>query len=118
MTTCSGVDGQLRVFHLFIPRMWVGAEVTLQDDQDPMSGMARKTGLATSVRLGDFGSILESMEPVFEIRVFNLRTGRTMSAQEYAEQLGLAEPLFPRNGSLPLTRKGRWSADLSNNLIS
>ena len=33
------------------------------------------------------------MEPVFEIRLFNLRTGRTMTAQEYAEQLGLAEPL-------------------------
>ena len=55
MTTCSALDRQFRVFLIFIPRMWVGAEVSLQDDQDPVSGgiSARKTGLATSVRLSD-----------------------------------------------------------------
>jgi hypothetical protein len=110
MTTCSALAVSA-AFFMFIPRMWVGAEVNLQDEGDGKRGIQRKTGLATTVKLGDLGAVLESTEPVFEIRLTNLKTGRTILAQDYAEQLGMAEPLF-RGAVLTNYVRGQWKADL------
>jgi transglutaminase-like putative cysteine protease len=116
MTTCSALVVSA-AFFVFIPRMWVGAEVTLQDESESNSGVARKTGLATTVRLGDLGSILESTAPVFEIRLTNLRTKESMTAQQYAENLGMAEPLF-RGAVLTTYARGQWSTDLPSQSLN
>lgn len=115
MTTCSALIVSA-AFFLFIPRMWVGAEVSFQDDSETNTAITRKTGLATSVRLGDLGPILESTEPVFEIRLTNLQTNQSISAQEYADSLGLAEPLF-RGAVLTTYSRGRWTSDLPSHSL-
>lgn len=116
MTTCSALVVSA-AFFIFIPRMWVGAEVTMRDDGDARSVAMRKTGLATSVRLGDLGPILESTEPVFEMRLTNLKTNESLSAQQYADSLGMAEPLF-RGAVLTNYARGRWSADVPSHSLN
>ena len=114
LTTCSALLVSAAFFAI-TPRLWVGSTVTLSEDREILSGVTRKTGLSTSVRLGQLGSVLESMERVFEIQLKNLRTGKTISAQEYAEQLGMPEPLF-RSSVLTHYQSGRWAVDSLNDL--
>ncbi len=97
-------------FFAFIPRVWVGPEITFHDNGPTAPRISRKTGLATSVRLGDFGSALESMERVFDFQVNNFKTKQPISVQSYAELLGLAEPLF-RGVVMVRYENGRWSPD-------
>ena len=109
LTTCSAL-GVSAAFFAFIPRVWVGAQVSLNNEQDRTTGLGRKTGLSSSIRLGDLGPVLESLERVFEIQITNLKTRKVISAQEYAERLGLAEPLF-RALILTSYKSGRWAVD-------
>ena len=109
LTTCSALVVSA-AFFAFIPRVWVGAQVSLNNEQDRTTGLGRKTGLSSSIRLGDLGPVLESLERVFEIQITNLKTRKVISAQEYAERLGLAEPLF-RALILTSYKGGRWTVD-------
>lgn len=116
MTTCSALVVS-SAFFAFIPRVWVGAEMSFRDEQDAVTGLGRKTGLSSSVHLGDLGPVLESMERVFEIHLQNRKTKRVMTAQEYAENLGLAEPLF-RGAVLTAYDSGRWNADQHTSFLT
>lgn len=98
------------LFFAFIPRVWLLPEFTFQDDQSLFTPKAAKTGLATTVKLGAIGPALESVEPVFEIQISHLRTMETISVQEYAERLGMTEPLF-RGAVLIDYKSGRWTGD-------
>ena len=109
LTTCSALLVSA-TFFAFIPRVWVGAQVSLNNEQERIGGLGRKTGLASSIRLGDLGPALESTERVFEIQITNLKTRKVISAQDYAERLGLAEPLF-RALILTSYKSGRWTVD-------
>ena len=103
-------------FFAFVPRMWVGATVSMNSDQDTIPGLGSRTGLSSTVRLGDLGPILESMDRVFEIQ-FKLRhTDKIISAQEYAERLGMAEPLF-RALVMNHYENGRWGFDPYTNYM-
>ena len=112
LTTCSALLVSTAFFAI-TPRVWVGSTVSLSEDLEVLKSSVKKTGLGPSVRLGELGPILESLERVFEIQLRNVNTGQIISAQEYAEQLGLAEPLFRAN-VLTKYRSGRWSADTHN----
>ena len=112
MTSCSALVVSA-AFFAFIPRVWVGAAVSLSDDSTPLPGTGRKSSLSNTVRLGDLGTILESSERVFEIQLSNVSTRRPVSAQDYAEQLGLAEPLF-RATILTHYDQGEWRVDPLN----
>jgi transglutaminase-like putative cysteine protease len=116
MTTCSALLVSAGFFAL-IPRVWVGAAVSFNDERDTLPGLSKKTGLATTVRLGDLGPILESMDRVMEIQLTNRTTNRPMPVQEYAELLGLAEPLF-RGGVLTGYDSGQWTVDHITNLLN
>ena len=104
-------------FFVFVPRVWVGASVSLSDDSETLTGLGKKTGLSSSVRLGGLGPILESMDRVFEIQLKYVGSGQLISAQEYAERLGLAEPLF-RASVMTLYEDGRWGTDSMNSLLT
>ncbi len=115
LTTCSALLVSAAFFAV-TPRVWVGSTVSLNEDREVLNAITKKTGLA-SVRLGELGRILESMERVFEIQLRNLNTGKLIAVQEYAEQLGMAEPLF-RSGVLTHYQSGRWSVDPFNGLYN
>lgn len=109
MTTCSALLVSA-VFFAFIPRVWVGPEVSVSDMSDTAGMVRHRTGMAFSVRLGYLGPVLESSDRVFDIQIFNLNTQRLMPVQAYAEMLGMAEPLF-RGAVLIQYERGRWSPD-------
>lgn len=95
------------LFFLLIPRVWMPTAGAIIDDEP--SGSGRRTVMATQVRLGHMGSILERLDPVLQLRVHT--TGRSIiSAQEYAERIGLAEPLF-RGAVLSDYEAPVWKAD-------
>ena len=114
LTTCSALLVSTAFFAI-TPRVWVGSTVSLSEDGEVLKSSIKKTGLGQSVRLGELGPILESLDRVFEIQLKNVNTGQIISAQEYAELLGLAEPLFRAN-VLTQYENGRWSVDTHNGL--
>lgn len=116
LTSCSALLVSA-AFFAFVPRVWVGTTVSMSSESESLSGLGRKTGLANSVHLGSLGPILESMERVFEIQFRNQSTKITISAQEYADRLGMAEPLF-RASVMTHYENGRWGSGALNNLLT
>ncbi len=97
------------LFFALVPRVWVGAPTGFSNEDLP--GLKRRSvsGFSSDVRLGDMGPILESLDPVLELKLIDPRTGGTLSPQTYAERQGLAEPLF-RGAVLTTYRRGRWGS--------
>ena len=98
------------LFFALVPRVWVGTPTGFSNEDLP--GLKRRSvsGFAADVRLGDMGTILESLDPVLEMRLIFPRTGNVMSPQVYAERLGTAEPLF-RGAVLATYANNRWLPD-------
>ena len=98
------------LFFALVPRVWVGTPTGFSNEDLP--GMKRRSvsGFAADVRLGDMGTILESLDPVLEMRLTFPRTGNVMSPQVYAERLGTSEPLF-RGAVLATYQNNRWLPD-------
>ena len=98
------------LFFALVPRVWVGTPTGFSNEDLP--GLKRRSvsGFAADVRLGDMGTILESLDPVLEMRLTFPRTGYVMSPQIYAERLGTAEPLF-RGAVLATYANNRWLPD-------
>lgn len=98
------------LFFALVPRVWVGAPTGFSNEDLP--GLKRRSvsGFSADVRLGDMGTILESLDPVLEMRLTFPRTGNVMSPQVYAERLGSAEPLF-RGAVLATYANSRWEPD-------
>ena len=98
------------LFFVLVPRVWVGTPTGFSNEDLP--GLKRRSvsGFAADVRLGDMGTILESLDPVLEMRLTFPRTGNVMLPQVYAERLGTAEPLF-RGAVLATYQNNRWLPD-------
>ena len=110
-STCGLVVSSL--FFVLIPRAWVGAPMGFDNkDNDAVFSATRRSisGFSSDVRLGDLGTILESVEPVLELRLRFPRTGNAMSPHAYAERLGATEPLF-RGAVLTTYINNRWLPD-------
>ncbi|HID21531.1 MAG TPA: DUF3488 domain-containing protein, partial [Planctomycetaceae bacterium] len=102
------------LFFAFIPRLWIGGWPTFSDRPTP--GVTALTGFTAEVRLGDIGEILESTEPVLELRVVDPLTGKELDVEEYAANLGYEEPLF-RGAVLAAYRDGRWSVTAAEQAV-
>lgn len=106
MTSLAGLFVGL-AFFVLIPRVWVGAALGISDESLPAALRRKVTGLATEIRLGDMGPILESNDPVLKLRIFDNQTNSRIDPQAYAERLGLREPLFA-GAMLTVYSEGRW----------
>jgi len=60
------------------------------------------------VRLGEMGTILESDEPVLQVRLFDVETGERISMDKFAADRGMDEPLF-RGTVMSSYRNGEWA---------
>lgn len=105
--TTVGAASVGAAFFLLVPRFEF-ARSSFSDSDTPLSRQ-RITGFTNRVRLGAFGEILESNEPVFEVRLYG--PGDTsIAVEDYAASLGLDEPLF-RGLTLSNYENGEWAAD-------
>lgn len=96
---------------VLIPRAWVGTPMNFDSGDSVFSATRRSiSGFSADVRLGDLGTILESVEPVLELRLTFPRTGNVMSPQAYADRLGTPEPLL-RGAVLTTYWNNRWLPD-------
>ncbi|NOX53910.1 MAG: DUF3488 domain-containing transglutaminase family protein, partial [Planctomycetes bacterium] len=82
----------------------------------PTPALTALTGFTSEVRLGDIGEILESTEPVLEVRVVDPVTGKDLDVEAYAASLGYEEPLF-RGAVLAAYDDGRWSVTAAEQAV-
>lgn len=95
------------VFFLLIPRVWIGERQVLTSGS--VEGGRSLSGFTEEVRLGEIGEILESTEPVMEIRLVDPETGEELDVPNYTSQLGYEEPLF-RGTVLGTYENGHWKS--------
>lgn len=88
-------------FFITIPRVWIGRAPFSTDDEatEPLTGFDAK------VTLGGMGNILESTEPVMEVRLF--RGSQELDVETYALEAGFEEPLF-RGQVLAVYSNANW----------
>lgn len=96
------------VFFALVPRVWIGRSLAFGSSVD--KPIRTLTGFTERVSLGDMGPILESTDPVLEVRLFNQRTDAPLGVEEYTERLGYAEPIF-RGTVLSTYANGEWESD-------
>jgi len=106
--TVAGAVAVGGAFFLLIPRF----EVARRGFEEADSPLARQrtTGFTDEVRLGEFGQILESSVPVFEVRIYEDSDDSPVDVETYARSMGYEEPLF-RGATLAKYEAGRWTAD-------
>jgi len=106
----AGAAGALGLaFFLLIPRLWIGELAAFANIGD-LSPLGRPvTGFAEQIRLGDLGEILESPEPVLEVRFFDHDSNRPLNIDQYALEMGYSEPLF-RGTVMSRYSAGHWGS--------
>jgi transglutaminase-like putative cysteine protease len=92
-------------FFVLIPRLWVGGRQQAGESFD--TPIRTVTGFTDEVQLGEIGQILESTEPVFQVRFYDSRSNEELGVLETANELGFSEPLF-RGSVMGQYEKGRW----------
>lgn len=99
------------MFFLFIPRVWIGQRIAFSSNaESAFTGGKTITGFATTVKLGDIGTTMESLEPALSVTVTDQATNSRLSVEELCNRLGYSEPLF-RGMVLTQYEKGRWKDD-------
>ncbi|QDT63748.1 transglutaminase family protein [Calycomorphotria hydatis] len=93
------------IFFIITPRFWID-RLPLEQASFGLAGRSF-SGFTESVKLGSFGEILESPEPVLEVKVFDAETDQELDINEYATRLGYDEPLF-RGVTMDSYMRGRW----------
>jgi transglutaminase-like putative cysteine protease len=99
---------------LLVPRTWLGKGEVFAGQVRSISRAT--TGVASEIRLGFLGRILESAEPVMEVRLYENDSSRErdrdkdkrVSLEDFAARQGLTEPLF-RGNVFDVYEAGRWS---------
>lgn len=96
------------ILFLLTPRVWIGAVNPLQDDLAGGLGRSRSTtGFSETVRLSDFGKILESSAPVMEVKLFDDKTNDPLPLADALRDLGQDEALL-RGAALAIYDRGQW----------
>jgi protein-glutamine gamma-glutamyltransferase len=105
------------VFFVLTPRVWIGSGPP-RDDEPLAPAAFAVTGFSDNVQLGDFGEILTSAEPVFEVRLSDADTGAPLDVLRHAWQAGMDEPLF-RGAVMSryVPNSGRWESASNRNSI-
>ena len=93
-------------FFLLIPRVEIGRQ-SFRESEAPLARQ-RVTGFTERVRLGEFGQILESSVPVFEVRIYDDDDDEQIDVSAYTRSLGFDEPLF-RGLTLRHYESGEWT---------
>lgn len=106
--TVAGAIGVGAAFFLLVPRFEV-ARRSFSETEAPLARQ-RVTGFTEEVKLGEFGQILESTVPVFEVRLYDNEDDSKIDVAEYAQAIGYEEPLF-RGAVLATYRTGSWKSD-------
>lgn len=92
-------------FFVLIPRLWVGQRPQLGSSYD--TPIRTVTGFTDEVQLGEIGQILESTDPVFQVRFDDASSREELSVLEISNRLGYSEPLF-RGSAMGEYNNGRW----------
>ncbi|HUG90444.1 MAG TPA: DUF3488 and transglutaminase-like domain-containing protein [Planctomycetaceae bacterium] len=97
------------IFFLLTPRMWIGSGQPLGPEENLPGRSIAVSGFSDNVQLGQFGQILTSARPVFQVRILDEPSGETLDPFAYAARLGTDEPLF-RGAVLSkyVPQSGRW----------
>lgn len=93
------------IFFVLIPRLWVGGRHQIGESFD--TPIRTVTGFTDEVQLGDIGQILESTEPVFQVRFYDSRSNEELSVESTSNTLGYTEPLF-RGSVMGRYSSGHW----------
>ena len=104
------------VFAAF-PRVFVGTPMFTHDGSISTSGMMSRTGFREDVRLGEFGSLLQSSELVLQVAAWDQRTRQRITMSGVAERLGTEEILF-RGNAMGWYTGGEWDRGLEANSYS
>ena len=97
----------LIVFAAF-PRVWVPGSALFGDVSDTDSGYRNRLGFSDSVQLGDIGEIMLSNERVLAFEISNLKTGRKVDVDQFAEALKMDEIRF-RGNVMAFYNEGVWT---------
>ena len=94
-------------FFVLIPRLWIGNGRIAEAAESLFSSKDVLTGFSEEVKLGEIGSILESTEKVFEVKMYQSKTNQAIDVEQYASDLGYEEPYF-RGSVLEEYHQGGW----------
>ena len=97
----------LIVFAAF-PRVWVPGSALFGDGSDSESGYRNRLGFTESVQLGDIGEIMLSNERVLAFDILNLKTGRKVDLDRFAEAMQMDEIRF-RGNVMAFYKEGVWT---------
>ncbi|MCH2203075.1 MAG: DUF3488 and transglutaminase-like domain-containing protein [Fuerstiella sp.] len=101
------------VFAAF-PRVFVGSPAFLQNLSMVKEGVVQRTGFREQVKLGEFGSLLQSQERVLQVRAVDPTNGDQLTMQELADYLEMDELQF-RGNSMGWYAAGTWDRGLTTN---
>lgn len=96
------------LFFLLIPRVWIPGSAAYGSEESSIPGVSR-SAFTTEIRLGDMGAILESLDPVMQVRL-KTPDNQPIAADEYAHRIGMTEPLF-RGAVLGIYHSPAWRVE-------
>jgi len=95
------------VFAAF-PRVWVPATAAFAADAATEGGISSRSGFSDKVTLGRVGRITLSQQRVLQFSVTSLKSGRPVSAEEFAAAIDMDEVRF-RGNALGQYHSGSWN---------
>lgn len=95
------------VFAAF-PRVWVPAAVAFAADASGEGGLSSRSGFNDKVTLGGVGRITLSQQRVLNFSVTSLKSGKPVTAEEFAAAIDMDEVRF-RGNTLGNYQRGNWS---------
>lgn len=97
-------------FFTLTPRVWVGPKNLFASESTPGAETRSTTGFTKNVKLGEIGSILESVKPVMNVEIFDAQTDKTIELNRFISRWGMSELLL-RGAVLTNYSRGTWSLE-------
>ncbi len=94
------------------PRVFVGNPL-FHGNQENESGLIQRTGFREEVRLGEFGTLIQSNERVLRISVFDQATDTRVPMDTFAFRMGMDELLL-RGTTMGNYQNGEWTRGPGN----
>ncbi|HET6425838.1 MAG TPA: transglutaminase domain-containing protein [Planctomycetaceae bacterium] len=97
-------------FFTLTPRVWVGPKNLFASESTPGLEGRSTTGFTKNVRLGEIGSILESVKPVMNLEIYDAQSDRSVPMEKFISRWGMSEILL-RGAVLTNYSRGNWSIE-------
>ncbi len=97
-------------FFTLTPRVWVGPKNLFGNETTPGIEGRSTTGFTKNVKIGEIGSILESVKPVMNVEVFDAQTDKPLEMERFTSRFGMSELLL-RGAVLTNYSRGNWSIE-------